>query len=230
VVGTGKLVVVCVGVLALALLGTAGVQAMHCHGQHSGHAAGDQAATGQRDHGSHSPATSSQCVTCGKAVGDMPVTIQADKSYPYRCINCALIDSDRRGDCVITAHSALSHTPIKLERKGGKWSATPDTAVALSLPEHQGECQDRHLVFANEAEFRSYLSQHGEIARLAPKPLPLTGVDQILKAGHPPLPAEATCPVSGRTFKPTLDSAWTVRDGKVYYFCCPECKSEFNKP
>lgn len=42
-----------------------------------------------------------------------------------------------------------------------------------------------------------------------------------------PLPAEAKCPVSGKTFKPTAETKTVVHEGKTYYMCCPGCAGKF---
>ena len=41
------------------------------------------------------------------------------------------------------------------------------------------------------------------------------------------LPAEAKCPVSGKTFKPTADTKVVMHDGKAHYMCCPGCAAKF---
>ncbi len=41
------------------------------------------------------------------------------------------------------------------------------------------------------------------------------------------LPAEATCPVSGKTFAPNASTAVVVHEGKTYYMCCPGCAKKF---
>jgi YHS domain-containing protein len=39
----------------------------------------------------------------------------------------------------------------------------------------------------------------------------------------------AKCPVSGEVFKVGADSGFATYDGRVYAFCCPECKPDFEK-
>ena len=41
------------------------------------------------------------------------------------------------------------------------------------------------------------------------------------------LPAEATCPVSGKTFAPTASTPTAQYEGKTYYLCCPGCAKKF---
>jgi len=41
------------------------------------------------------------------------------------------------------------------------------------------------------------------------------------------LPATATCPVSGKTFKPTAATQLASHNGKTYYMCCPGCSKKF---
>ncbi|MCO4764244.1 MAG: YHS domain-containing protein [Myxococcales bacterium] len=41
------------------------------------------------------------------------------------------------------------------------------------------------------------------------------------------LPAEATCPVSGKKFAPTADTKVATHNGKTYYMCCGGCAKKF---
>ncbi|NIM07054.1 MAG: hypothetical protein GTO55_10815 [Armatimonadetes bacterium] len=177
----------------------------------------------------HHKAAKDACPVCKKPLGKKPVTFKyAGKTISYRCIHCALVDSKNQGDGVIVTHSAITGKEIslekKVEKKGMQWKATPKTAVALILSEKGDDCLAIHQVFSSRAEFDSYIKSHPDIAKQKPRPLLLTDVDAIIKAGMPPLPAQATCPVTKRVFKPTKDTVWEFKDGTIQYFCCPECK------
>ena len=39
----------------------------------------------------------------------------------------------------------------------------------------------------------------------------------------------ARCPVSGEVFRVEKDSEFAAYDGRVYAFCCPDCKPDFEK-
>ena len=45
--------------------------------------------------------------------------------------------------------------------------------------------------------------------------------------GAAALPATAVCPVSGKTFKPTAETAKATHNGKTYYLCCDGCVKKF---
>jgi len=175
-------------------------------------------------------ASEQTCAEGGKPVGKSPVTFKGGgKTLSYRCLHCALTANQTGAEGVITTHSAISGKLVTLTRKAGKWSALPTEAVALSLPETGGDCSTRHLAFSNTAEFSSYLKSHPKLAAAKPKALSLTDVTAIIDAGRPPLPAQATCPVMHETFKPTKDTLYSIKNGKTYYFCCPDCKKQFDK-
>jgi YHS domain-containing protein len=39
----------------------------------------------------------------------------------------------------------------------------------------------------------------------------------------------AKCPVSGEVFRVGPDTEFAAYDGRVYAFCCPDCKPDFDK-
>src|ERR1700682_3836967 len=41
--------------------------------------------------------------------------------------------------------------------------------------------------------------------------------------------AWAKCPVSGEVFRVGPDTEFATYDGRVYAFCCPDCKPDFDK-
>ena len=48
-------------------------------------------------------------------------------------------------------------------------------------------------------------------------------------AAQPAKGTWATCPVSGEVFQIDGDTGFTNYGGRVYAFCCPDCKPDFDK-
>jgi len=46
---------------------------------------------------------------------------------------------------------------------------------------------------------------------------------------QPPSGTWAKCPVSGDVFKVAPDTEFATYNGRVYAFCCPDCKPDFDK-
>jgi YHS domain-containing protein len=46
---------------------------------------------------------------------------------------------------------------------------------------------------------------------------------------QPALGTWAKCPVSGDVFQVGKDTEFATYDGRVYAFCCPDCKPDFDK-
>ena len=46
---------------------------------------------------------------------------------------------------------------------------------------------------------------------------------------QPPPGTWAKCPVSGDVFKVGADTEFATYQGRVYAFCCPDCKPDFDK-
>lgn len=46
---------------------------------------------------------------------------------------------------------------------------------------------------------------------------------------QPPPGTWAKCPVSGDVFKVGADTEFATYNGRVYAFCCPDCKPDFDK-
>ena len=46
---------------------------------------------------------------------------------------------------------------------------------------------------------------------------------------QPPPGTWAKCPVSGDVFRVGQDTEFATYDGRVYAFCCPDCKPDFDK-
>lgn len=45
----------------------------------------------------------------------------------------------------------------------------------------------------------------------------------------PPVGSKARCPVTGEEFTVRASTASSTYKGRVYVFCCPECKPTFDK-
>jgi YHS domain-containing protein len=63
----------------------------------------------------------------------------------------------------------------------------------------------------------------------AAKPKPMAATTPHKAAAHPPKPAYAVCPVTGEKVKITKATLKSVYKGKVYYFCCSDCKPKFDR-
>ena len=46
---------------------------------------------------------------------------------------------------------------------------------------------------------------------------------------QPPVGTWAKCPVSGDIFEVDKDTEFATQQGRVYAFCCPDCKPDFLK-
>lgn len=46
---------------------------------------------------------------------------------------------------------------------------------------------------------------------------------------QPPVGTWARCAVSGDVFQVSKDTDFATYDGRVYAFCCPDCKPDFEK-
>ena len=46
---------------------------------------------------------------------------------------------------------------------------------------------------------------------------------------QPPPGTWAKCPVSGDVFQVDKDTQFATYEGRVYAFCCPDCKPDFDK-
>ena len=46
---------------------------------------------------------------------------------------------------------------------------------------------------------------------------------------QPPPGTWAKCPVSGDVFKVGADTEFATYQGRVYAFCCPDCRPDFDK-
>jgi YHS domain-containing protein len=74
---------------------------------------------------------------------------------------------------------------------------------------------------AHEAE------HHGKAAHHAKKGAPKDAPTSFEK--QPALGTWAKCPVSGDIFQVDKDTDFATYGGRVYAFCCPDCKPDFDK-
>ncbi len=202
-------------------------------GQHHG-TSGAPKADHEGDHppGAHCEETKpTSCETCLKPlVGNREVVLEeagAGPKHHFRCIHCALVGANDwfTSDVTLYARSSSRGDPVEWRRRDGKWRVSPASTQVLAVPETDGECLDKHLVFADGAELRAYGKQHA-LASGHPA-IAATDVVSILSAGKPAPPRQASCPVTGATVRPDPKTAWTVYKGQVYYFCCEKCKPAF---
>ena len=66
----------------------------------------------------------------------------------------------------------------------------------------------------------------------APKNHAKHGEHQDAPTSFEKQPAKGTwakCPVSGDTFQVDSDTQFATYNGRVYAFCCPDCKPDFEK-
>jgi YHS domain-containing protein len=68
---------------------------------------------------------------------------------------------------------------------------------------------------------------HGTAGHHAKKSEPRDAPTSFEK--RPPLGTWAKCPVSGDVFKVDKDTEFATYNGRVYAFCCTDCKPDFDK-
>lgn len=61
----------------------------------------------------------------------------------------------------------------------------------------------------------------------APAPAPAASTAPLVAPGEAKVGDRTTCIVSGHEFVVTADSPHAERNGKTYYFCCPDCPKAF---
>lgn len=104
------------------------------------------------------------------------------KRIEYRCVFCALAQakSEFKGDVTILAPSEVKGKPVVLARKGGKWSATPETAVFVAEKVNHRQCQTGYRAFSNRAGFDAHVKKNHELLHNA-KPLSLAEMVEVAK-------------------------------------------------
>jgi len=191
------------------------------------------AATNHSRHGGGQEAkqANARCELCGKPIGaGRAATLESDADHSlhrYACVHCALLAARDwvKGDVTVKASSGRGRGEIQWHRHNGRWQVSPSSAVVLSLPETGNDCQQEHVAFRDESEFRAYARSHA-LAR-GEQAIAGADVEGIVNAGRPPIPKEAVCPVSGKAVHPKAQTNWTVYKGTAYYFCCTGCKPRF---
>lgn len=174
------------------------------------------------------PPASLPCQMCAQpATANPPVTMTVGTTkYSYSDVLCALLDSERRGDGTITAKSAATGKTITITKHGNLLTTKPAGAMMAVLPDNAGQCAVTNLLFGSPAELQAYAKSHPDFVGY--KTTPLLRVNDVLVTAHPKFPATATCPMTQQPFKTSDQTPWTVKDGKLYMFCCPNCKQQFN--
>ena len=104
------------------------------------------------------------------------------KRIEARCVFCALAiaKKDVKGDLTITAPSEAKGKPVLITRTGGKWSATPSTAVFAGKKVNHRQCQTGYRAFTNRAGFDSFVNENHKVLHGA-KPLTLNEIVSLAK-------------------------------------------------
>ncbi len=89
-------------------------------------------------------------------------------------------------------------------------------AIALVSAPSLAHDADHHDMAQHHA-----MGQHAKKGEHADAP---TSFDKQPAAG-----TWAKCPVSGDVFQVGKDTEFATYDGRVYAFCCPDCKPDFDK-
>lgn len=104
------------------------------------------------------------------------------KRIEYRCVYCALQDSKSyTGDITILAPSELKGKPVLLSRKGGNWTATPESAVFVGHKVNHKSCQTGYRALTDRDAFDKWVHANHELLSDA-KPLSLA---EFLKVALP---------------------------------------------
>ncbi|HEY0073901.1 MAG TPA: hypothetical protein VGB77_07350 [Abditibacteriaceae bacterium] len=88
------------------------------------------------------------------------------KRIEYKCVFCALSEaqSEYKGDLVILAPSEKKGEPVKLDRTGGKWTASTDNARFVTHPIPQkGDhkvCHVMYRAFTSEDAAKAYIEKN----------------------------------------------------------------------
>jgi hypothetical protein len=103
------------------------------------------------------------------------------KRIEYRCVWCALKDAPTyNGDVTVLAPSEAKGKPVLLTRNGGKWSATPPTAVFVGEKVNHRSCQIGYRAFSDRAGFEAHQKKHPELLKES-KPLTLEQLVEMAK-------------------------------------------------
>jgi len=131
---------------------------------------------------------SAECELCKKplAAGKEVVVQTEERHHLYRCVHCALNAMMKMREAQANLLSGLERKTLIITKKRGNLRVEPSSAVFLILPEAAGDCLDRHLAFAEEAEFSRYLENHPELKALSPKRFTIADLEEMLPAGRPP--------------------------------------------
>lgn len=86
-----------------------------------------------------------------------------NKRIEYRCVMCAIAQAKTKykGDLTIVAPSNVKGKKITVERKDGKWTATPDTAVFVFQKGSHAKCQDLYRAVADKKTAEAYAQNKG---------------------------------------------------------------------
>jgi hypothetical protein len=108
----------------------------------------------------------SKPITQDTATQDNEVALKyGRKRIEYKCVYCALAEAKTEypnGDLSILAPSEKKGEPVILKRNGGKWAATPASAVFVSnSPLKHKACDAQARAFTTEAAAKAYIAKTG---------------------------------------------------------------------
>ncbi len=100
-------------------------------------------------------------IAFSRAIYVVLVTHKQTERLTVRCIQCAfhLLRQRRAERALLRTRCAATKRWVTL-RWNGRWRAQPSSVRLLIAPETNGECLDRHLVFASEQVARQFLTRH----------------------------------------------------------------------
>ena len=103
------------------------------------------------------------------------------KRIEYRCVYCALSDAKNfTGDVTILAPSELKGKPVLLERAGGQWKVSPESAVFVGEKVNHRSCQVGYRALTNRAAFDRWVQANKALLNDA-KPLSLKEMLELAK-------------------------------------------------
>lgn len=104
------------------------------------------------------------------------------KRIEYKCVHCALAEAktEYSGDLSISAPSETKGKPVVITRTGGKWSASPATAVFVAQKVSHRHCQIGYRALTDKAGFDVYVKKNQALLKNA-KPLTLAQMVELAR-------------------------------------------------
>jgi hypothetical protein len=111
-------------------------------------------------------ARAADCPVCDMAIvsAEKATMKIGAKTIEYRCVLCAI--SEAKGeypnsDVTIAAPSEKSGRKVTLKRVGGKWFASPPSAVFLKAPVKHRQCPTAYHAFSSKAALAAWAKKYG---------------------------------------------------------------------